>query len=118
MDGPVAMETMVIAGPIEPGDIPKLCDRARSLLLPPRVSLRCDVSGIPKVDLVAVDALARLDLTAKRMGKLIRFVEISPALRDLLILVGLDDVLSDSVESVGQSEEREEVLGVEEETDP
>jgi len=72
----------------------------------------CDVEALSP-DLVAVDALARLQLSARRLGLEIRLRHGSAELRDLLNLVGLREVLR--VEFEGQAEQREERLGVEEE---
>ncbi|HEX9416270.1 MAG TPA: hypothetical protein VF895_06140 [Gaiellaceae bacterium] len=72
----------------------------------------CDVQALSP-DLVAVDALARLQLSVRRLGQEIRLRHASAELRDLLNLVGLRDVLR--VEFEGQPEQREERLGVEEE---
>lgn len=64
-------------------------------------------------DAVAVDALARLQLTARRLGLEIRLRHASSELQELLAFVGLRDVLR--VEAGGQAEEREQRVGVEEE---
>jgi hypothetical protein len=72
----------------------------------------CDVrTVIPEV--AAVDALARLQLNAQRLGLELRLRHASAALRELIAFAGLDEVLR--VEAQGQAEEREERLGVEEE---
>jgi hypothetical protein len=63
-------------------------------------------------DLATIDALARLQLAARRAGIDLR-VHLSSELRELLVFVGLDDVLR--VEPRRQPEEREQRLGVEEE---
>jgi hypothetical protein len=44
-------------------------------------------------DLALVDELARLHLTAIRMGCAIRLRDVGPSLRELLDLVGLGDVV-------------------------
>jgi hypothetical protein len=72
----------------------------------------CDVSALAP-DAASVDALARLELHARRHGYELRFCEVSGELRELLGLFGLADVLR--FEMVRQPEEREEGLGVEEE---
>ncbi len=72
----------------------------------------CDVSGVA-ANAVALDALARLQLHARRLGMRVRLRGASTDLLDLLDLAGLREVLG--VESGGQVEEREERLGVEEE---
>jgi anti-anti-sigma regulatory factor len=60
-----------------------------------------------------LDALARLQLAARRLGGEIRLVGPSPELRELIDLAGLGTVLP--VEPGGETEQREERLGVEEE---
>jgi len=72
----------------------------------------CDVGALAP-DAVAVDALARLQLIAGRLGLEIRLRDASSELQDLLAFVGLRNVLR--VEAGGQAEQREQRLGVEEE---
>jgi anti-anti-sigma regulatory factor len=62
-----------------------------------------------------LDALARLQLTARRHGCEIRLVGVSPELRELIAFAGLEAVLP--VEPGGEAEQREERVGVEEERD-
>jgi anti-anti-sigma regulatory factor len=71
-----------------------------------------DVSALAP-DAGTIDALARLQLQARRQGLEIRLTEVPGELRELLGLCGLGDVLS--LEVVGQAEQREERRGVEEE---
>jgi STAS domain len=78
---------------------------------PPR-EIICDVGALAP-DVTAVDALARLQLTARREGLELRLQGASRELRDLLAFAGLDGVLR--VEPRRQPEQREERLGVEEE---
>jgi ABC-type transporter Mla MlaB component len=75
--------------------------------------LICDLSALGKADLETIDLLARLQLAARRHGRTIRFLHASPALRALIVFVGLDAVLR--VEPGRESEEREDPVGVEEE---
>jgi ABC-type transporter Mla MlaB component len=85
--------TFAISGPIEREDLPPLCDRICALLSRSGASeALCDVSGIA-ADAVTVDALARLQLAARRHGCLIRLRNASPELRDLVAFMGLQDVL-------------------------
>jgi hypothetical protein len=77
----------------------------------------CDVSQITEPDERALEALARLQLTARRMGVSIRLHNAGSALVDLVALVGLSDVLEcagSGVEVDRQVEEREQI-GVDEE---
>ena len=75
-------------------------------------TLVCDVHALPP-DAAAIDALARLQLAARRVGLEVRLCHASKELCGLLELVGLSDVLR--VESGWQPEEREDGLGAEEE---
>jgi anti-anti-sigma regulatory factor len=75
-------------------------------------SIVCDLSSLAP-DAATIDALARLQLTAKRLGCECRLRHASTELRDLLVFAGLADVLR--VEPGREAEQREERLGVEEE---
>ena len=81
----------------------------------------CDAGAVSRPDLGTVDALARVALVAGRLGCRIQVHHAAPELRDLLALAGLADVVPCAaglaVESWGQTEQREELLGVEEERD-
>jgi anti-anti-sigma regulatory factor len=68
---------------------------------------------VSTVSLAAVEALARLQLAARRKGLDLRLHVVSRELRDLIELAGLTQVLG--VEPRRQAEEREQRLGVEEE---
>jgi uncharacterized protein len=83
-----------IEGPISREDLPGLCDRICKLLASSDAETAiCDVSGVG-VDAVAVDALARLQLAARRHGRRIRLCgSASPELLALVELMGLTDVL-------------------------
>jgi anti-anti-sigma regulatory factor len=75
-----------------------------------------DVSEVVHPDVSTVDAMARLQLQARRCGREARFCRASRELYELVDLLGLSDVLR--VEALGEAKEREELLGVEEEADP
>jgi hypothetical protein len=60
--------------------------------------LTCDVQGVDP-DAVAVEALARLQLAARRTGCRITMCSASPELLDLIGLLGLSDVLPSALES-------------------
>lgn len=87
---------MAIHGPISRADLAGLCDRVCALLQGCRVAavVACDVRSV-EPDAVTVDALARLQLAAQRRGCCIRLVGASESLRELVGLMGLDDVLVD-----------------------
>jgi ABC-type transporter Mla MlaB component len=104
---------LVISGPLTPADAAALCERARSELeRSGAAELVCDVTALTHPDAGTVEALARLQLTARRLGRRVRLRDPSRELRELLDLFGLIDVLR--VEPGRQPEEREQPLGVEE----
>lgn len=70
-----------------------------------------DVASLTTPTLSDLDALARLALEAAREGTRLRLSNAGPALRALLDLTGL-------AEPLGQTEEREPPLGVEEGVEP
>ena len=86
---------LVIRGPIARGDLPGLSDRVCEVLCAPGPAIvQCDVTGV-EPDAVTVDALARIDLAAKRYGRGIVLVGASLPLMLLVRLMGLDDVLKE-----------------------
>jgi ABC-type transporter Mla MlaB component len=110
-----------IDGTIERADIPELCERVRLALEAVDADwLECNVGDVLLPDAVVVEALARLQLTARRRGSKVRLRDASPELCDLLEFMGLNEVLlgNGSVRSGRQAEEREEGGRVEEEADP
>jgi ABC-type transporter Mla MlaB component len=83
----------VVEGPIRRADLPGLCDRVCSLLEQSGAGVAlCDVRGVD-ADAVTVDALARLQLAARRHGCLVRLRNASPELRELVEFLGLRYVL-------------------------
>jgi len=86
--------TFAIGGPIDREDLPALYERVCTLLRGAAADVAvCDVAGVA-ADAVAVDALARLQLAARRHGCRIRLEHTSAELRDLIAFMGLEDVLS------------------------
>ena len=82
-----------IYGPIARDDLPGLCDRVCALLEQSGAGLAfCNVRDV-EPDAVTVDALARLQLAARRHGCLVRLSNASLELRDLVAFMGLTDVL-------------------------
>lgn len=91
---PVGTAVLVIGGPISPGDVAGLCERARVLWVRTGADVvDCDVQALVRPDAVTVEALARLQLTARRLGRRVRIRHASGELRQLLALVGLTDVV-------------------------
>jgi ABC-type transporter Mla MlaB component len=87
--------TFAVRGPIARADLPGLCERVCGLLdrSRPEVAL-CDVTGV-EADAVTVDALARLQLAARRYGCQVRLRHASSELVDLLGFMGLREVVPD-----------------------
>lgn len=87
---------LVIRGSIEPADVGALCERARPLLVDLAAiatdPLVCDVRAL-RANLPAVDAIARLALSARRLDRGVRLHDAQPALRELLGLAGLARVV-------------------------
>jgi anti-anti-sigma regulatory factor len=89
-----------ITGRIDRADIPALCERVRlSLDGAPADVVVCDVGALADPDCVAVDALARLQLTARRQGRRFVLRDVSPDLQALLSFAGLSEVVGRSVTS-------------------
>jgi anti-anti-sigma regulatory factor len=109
---------VVFEGPMAPDDLARLCevvgisvDRRRPDLVV------CDLGSLTDADLATIDALARLQLTSQRLGSQMIVRNAPPQLRNLLVLVGLGQIVRLSVELRRQAEEREEALRVQEEGD-
>ena len=81
-------------GPITSEGIPALCERARMLLESCDAGrVACDVGALAEPDVVTIDGLARLQLTARRLGYRVELQRACGELEDLLVLTGLSDVL-------------------------
>jgi hypothetical protein len=72
----------------------------------------CDLRRVV-ADADAIDALARIQLEAQRLGLDLRLRRASSELRELIAFTGLEDVLP--LEPCRKAEEREQPLRVEEE---
>ncbi|HVF53614.1 MAG TPA: STAS domain-containing protein [Actinomycetota bacterium] len=85
---------IVIRGRVDRADIPRLCEDARSRLCASSGDVvLCDVAALSDPDVVVVDALARLQLTVRRLGRELEIRGASKELQELLALSGLSDVL-------------------------
>ena len=85
--------TLEIRGPLVRGDLPGLFERTCAALEgSDRAVLRCEVGAV-QADAVAVDALARLALAARRRGARVLLGGASAELRDLVGWMGLAEVL-------------------------
>jgi ABC-type transporter Mla MlaB component len=115
---------LAIRGRIARADVAGLSDRACDLLVATQSDVVvCDVGAVVDPDAATVDALARLQLVARRLGRRICLSHASSELQELLALMGLQRVVP--LESSGldvqpgrQSEQGKVALGVEEEADP
>ena len=87
--------TFAIWGPILREDLPGLCDRVCALLTANDGAevAWCDVDGV-QADAACVDALARLQLAARRHCCQVRLRGCSRELRELVRFMGLTDVLT------------------------
>ena len=107
------MTGLVLSGPLTPADAADLCKRARAeLARSDDTVLVCDVAALTHPDAGTLEALARLQLTARRLGGQVRLREPPPELTELLDLFGLAEVLRR--EPLGQLEHREQPVCVEE----
>jgi ABC-type transporter Mla MlaB component len=97
--GPVTKTTaFAIRGPITRADLPGLCDRVCGLLTGSVADVVvCEVRDV-EPDAVTVDALARLQLAARRLGRQVRLRRASEELRELVVFMGLADVLPDDAD--------------------
>jgi ABC-type transporter Mla MlaB component len=84
----------VVEGPIAPADIPGLCKRARALMdRGPVDMVICDVGALTGPDGATIDALARLQLAARRRGCRVALRGAGADLLGLLALSGLSDIV-------------------------
>jgi ABC-type transporter Mla MlaB component len=118
-----SMIIVVIGGPIAGTDVCGLCERVRVVLEGSDADVVvCDVSALVDPDVGMADALARLALTARRLGRQVRLRHASRDLQELLAFIGLGDVLPVCAESApgsrGQAEQRKQPRRVEERGDP
>lgn len=122
------MTSIRVAADLARADIPVMCAAlAARLRSEPAVgTVRCDVRAVRKPSVVTVEALARLRQTAGRAGWGLELDGAGPELRNLLKLVGLSPLFGEpsagfpgepSTQFVGQAEQGEEPLGVEEVVD-
>ncbi|MFG2580063.1 STAS domain-containing protein [Streptomyces malaysiensis] len=118
---------LVLDQPVTRAEVERLCERLSALARragPGPVTV--DVGGVGRPDLAVVEALARLRLTAGRLGCRIQLRNARGELRRLLAWTGLDEALAAPAalggvlgpERGGEAEQREEALGVEEGVEP
>ncbi|MEU9794043.1 STAS domain-containing protein [Streptomyces sparsogenes] len=124
--GAGAPVVLVLGRAVRRAEVPGLCARLRELASRDAEGrpVVVDVGAVRTPDLAVLEALARLRLTARRLGRRIRLRGASGELRALLARAGLDAVLPAAdlprgegacgVEAGGQAEEGEEPGGVQE----
>ncbi|MFG2991524.1 STAS domain-containing protein [Streptomyces sp. NPDC048257] len=104
------IQRLVLPGPGPAAhDAARLCARLARLYEDGACAVECDARAVTAPGLGAVEVLARLRLTAR--GRPLRVTGAAPALRALLDLVGL-------VELLGEAEQREPPPGVQEGVEP
>src|SRR5687767_273850 len=104
---------LVIGATIAPGEIPAPCERVHGGLERSGTDeLVGDGSALTRPDAIAVEALARLQITAMRLGRRIVLTQPPRRLQELLVLCGLCEALpvaaGSALEPGGQAEEREQ----------
>jgi hypothetical protein len=84
---------LAIDGPVAAADVPLLCARLRRVLSRNDGVVVVDVRPLA-ADAVSIEALARLQLTARGLGRRISVRRASPDLDRLVTFAGLDEVLA------------------------
>lgn len=88
---------LVVLGPVQRSEIQAVCERTRTLLQGDATTdLVCDIAIFERPCAVLLDALARLELVAKRLERSMHLRNASPDMRALLGLTGLAEVLPQS----------------------
>jgi ABC-type transporter Mla MlaB component len=91
---PPRIASLRIDAPLARADLPGLLARTRALLDGDAIDvLRCEVAGV-NADGIAIEALARLALLARRRGCRLRLAGISAELSELIEFAGLAEVLT------------------------
>lgn len=128
-EAPPGTIVLSVAGPLGPESGTDPCEAARRVLKCTDARLLiCDAAGVTNIDLGTIDVIARMMLAAGELDRRFALRAAPPALVDLLTLTGLDDVVpryqrgggcgQSVVEAQRKSEQREQVLGAEEEVQP
>lgn len=114
---------LALSGTVTPEDLPDLVSHVRGLLETSAVErIVCDVEALADPDLATVDALARLQLAARRRGRRVTLVGASTRLGELLDICGLDEAIPPCrgliVDARREPEQWKQRGSVEEEHDP
>ncbi|RBM23599.1 sulfate transporter [Streptomyces sp. PT12] len=120
-------QLFVIRGPVARDDVPGICERLSAHVRRGGMGdVTVDVAEVGGANAVALEVVARLRLTAKRLGCGIRFVNMRAGLPGLVGWLGLGEVGLGEVglgevglgEVGGEAEEGEQPCRVEEGVDP
>jgi hypothetical protein len=85
---------LVVTGASSDEDVCALCERLKNVMTSSDAALvACDVAALP-ADARAIEAIGRLQLTARRHNRSIRLHRASPELEQLLDFAGLADVVA------------------------
>lgn len=90
---PTQATVLVLDGSIPSSAIAGLCERVGCLIDGSTVEVVVDVGDVAEPHPAVIDALARLQLTARRLGGSIRLRNVSSELRGMLTLLGLSEAL-------------------------
>jgi len=93
---------LAIDGPVAGDEIPRLCARLRTMLSGTDADVVVDVHALA-ADLATIDALARLQLTARLLGRRIGLRRASPDLDRLVSFAGLAEILPTAPTSLAGS---------------
>ncbi|MFI6688177.1 lipid asymmetry maintenance protein MlaB [Streptomyces sp. NPDC050485] len=86
---PAEPAVLVVSAPVTFADVPLLCERLRALYGGGVEEVVCDLAALTRADLAAVEAVARLRLTARRAGGRLRVRNAGAGVAALLELAGL-----------------------------
>ncbi len=119
-EDPVPGVDLEIRGPLGAEEVSRVCEWLFQVAA--QGPIVCTVHASIRIDLTTVDSLARAVLSARRIGRTLRFRRADDDLRELVSFVGLQCVLEidppSGIEAGRQTEAREQQIGVEEEADP
>jgi hypothetical protein len=95
------MYLLVVPAPRSPGCVVRLSEGVAEIVAAGIDVVVCDVADLVRPDLLALDAVARMQLSARRGGGSIRLRHAPPALSELLGLAGLGEVVRPWEETPG-----------------
>jgi ABC-type transporter Mla MlaB component len=121
---PIPPGTVVLAlrPAVGRADIADQCHRLAVLLLDSGATVViCDLAAVDQIDVVTIELVARLQLTASRLGRRVRLRSASQRMIQLLTLTGLHHVVQfeagSGLQPWRQPEEGEQPFGVQEGVD-